>query len=216
MKSCGRKLFMQINQIVNSFILFTATVKPAVTCIKRSPCPVIENFKWIEPLLRGHLSYKTTSSLSWRWPLNTGLTEVESDVEWSIWHMILIRLRLSGLNIALWPLFALWIFTCWLTCLITCEFTCSLTCLINCEFTCSLTCLIICEFTRSLTCLITCEFTHSLTCLITCEFTHSLTCLITCELTCLINCEFTCSLTCLITCSLTCFINCEFTCQFTC
>ena len=137
MKSCGRKLFMQINQIVNSFILFTATVKPVVTCIKGSPysCPVIENFKWIEPLLRGHLSYMTTSSLSWRWPLNTGLSEV--DVEWSIWHMILIRLRLS---IAVWPLFALWIFTCWLTCLntcsLTCLITCSLTCFINCEFTC--------------------------------------------------------------------------------
>ena len=44
------------------------TVKPAhvVTCIKRSPfsCPVIENFILIEPLLRGHLSYKTTFSLS--------------------------------------------------------------------------------------------------------------------------------------------------------
>jgi hypothetical protein len=32
----------------------------AVTCIKRSPfsCPIIENFIWIESLLRGHLSYK--------------------------------------------------------------------------------------------------------------------------------------------------------------
>jgi hypothetical protein len=31
-----------------------------VTCIKRSPfsCRVIENFIWIEPLLRGHLSYR--------------------------------------------------------------------------------------------------------------------------------------------------------------
>ena len=30
----------------------------AVTCIKRSPfsCPLIENFLWIEHLLRGHLS----------------------------------------------------------------------------------------------------------------------------------------------------------------
>ena len=54
------------------------TVKPshAVTCIKRSPfsCTVIENFIWNEPLLRGHLSYKATFSLSQRWPLNTGLT----------------------------------------------------------------------------------------------------------------------------------------------
>jgi len=37
-------------------------------------CPFIENFIWIEPLLRGHLSYKATFSLSQRWPLNTGLT----------------------------------------------------------------------------------------------------------------------------------------------
>jgi hypothetical protein len=35
--------------------------------------PVIENFIWIEPLLRGHLSYKATFSLSQRWSLNTGL-----------------------------------------------------------------------------------------------------------------------------------------------
>ena len=43
---------------------------------KRSPfyCPVIEYFIWTEPLLRGHLSYKTTFSLTQRWPLNTGLT----------------------------------------------------------------------------------------------------------------------------------------------
>jgi hypothetical protein len=49
-----------------------------VNCfIKRSPfsCPVIENFIWIEPLLRGHLSYKAICSLSQRsWPLNTCLT----------------------------------------------------------------------------------------------------------------------------------------------
>jgi len=36
-------------------------------------CPVIENFIWIEPLLRGHLSYKATFSLFKRWPLNIGL-----------------------------------------------------------------------------------------------------------------------------------------------
>ena len=43
---------------------------------KRSPfsCPVIENFIWIDTLLRDHLSYKTTLSLSQRWPLNTSLT----------------------------------------------------------------------------------------------------------------------------------------------
>jgi hypothetical protein len=62
----------------------THTVKPAraVTSIKQSPvlkghifsCPVVEHFIWIEPLLRGHLSYKANFSLSQRWPLNTGLT----------------------------------------------------------------------------------------------------------------------------------------------
>jgi hypothetical protein len=54
------------------------TVKPAhmVTSIKRShfSCPITENFIWIEPILRGHLPYKATFSLSHRWPLNTGLT----------------------------------------------------------------------------------------------------------------------------------------------
>ena len=46
-----------------------------VTCIKMSlfSCPVIEHFIWIEPFLRGHLSYKATFSLPQRWPLNTGL-----------------------------------------------------------------------------------------------------------------------------------------------
>ena len=50
----------------------------AVTCIKRSPfsCSVIDNSIFIEPLLRDHLSYKATFSLSQRWPLNTGLTVV--------------------------------------------------------------------------------------------------------------------------------------------
>ena len=37
-------------------------------------CPVIGNFIWIEPLLKGHLSFKATFTLSQRWPLNTGLT----------------------------------------------------------------------------------------------------------------------------------------------
>ena len=36
-------------------------------------CPVLENFIWIKPLLRGHLSYKAIFSLSQRWPLNTDL-----------------------------------------------------------------------------------------------------------------------------------------------
>ena len=33
-----------------------------------------ENFIWIKPVLRGHLSYKATLSLSQQWPLITGLT----------------------------------------------------------------------------------------------------------------------------------------------
>jgi hypothetical protein len=51
------------------------TVKSAhvVTSIKQSPFScLIENVMWIQPLLRGHLSYKATFSLSQRWPLNTG------------------------------------------------------------------------------------------------------------------------------------------------
>jgi hypothetical protein len=38
-------------------------------------CLCHRKFIWIELLLRGHLSYKTTLALSQRWPLNTGLTE---------------------------------------------------------------------------------------------------------------------------------------------
>ena len=64
--------------MTTSKIKIITAVKPAyaVTSIKRSPfsCPVIDNFILIEPLLRGHLSYKATFSLSQRWPLNTGLT----------------------------------------------------------------------------------------------------------------------------------------------
>ena len=47
----------------------------AVSCIKRSPfsCLFIENLILIEPLYRGHLSYKAIITLSQRWPLNTGL-----------------------------------------------------------------------------------------------------------------------------------------------
>ena len=37
------------------------------------PCLVLS--KKIEPLLRGHLSFKTTFSLYQTWPFNTGLTE---------------------------------------------------------------------------------------------------------------------------------------------
>ena len=36
--------------------------------------PVRDNFIWIGPLLRCHLSDMATFSLSQRWPLNTGLT----------------------------------------------------------------------------------------------------------------------------------------------
>jgi hypothetical protein len=62
------------------YVIFHYTVEHAhaVTCIKRSPfsCPVIEHFIWIEPLLRGHLSYKAILSLSQMWSLNTGLTMI--------------------------------------------------------------------------------------------------------------------------------------------
>ena len=63
-------------------VLFTIKPAHAVTCIKRPiSCCVIEHFIWIEPLLRGHLSYTATFSLYQRsWPLNTGLT-----VCWMIW-----------------------------------------------------------------------------------------------------------------------------------
>jgi hypothetical protein len=51
-------------------------MKSVLACIKRLPfsCPFTKIFTWIEPLLRGHLSYKATFSLSLKWPLNTGLT----------------------------------------------------------------------------------------------------------------------------------------------
>ena len=53
----------------------------AVSCIKRSPfsCFFIENLILIEPLYRGHLSYKAIITLSQRWPLNTGLTVYIAD-----------------------------------------------------------------------------------------------------------------------------------------
>ena len=48
----------------------------AVTSIMQSPfsCPFIDNFILIEPLLRGHLFYKATVSMSQTLPPNTGLT----------------------------------------------------------------------------------------------------------------------------------------------
>jgi hypothetical protein len=50
-------------------------VKPAhaVTSIKQLPVVKDHLFIWIEPLLRGNLSYTATFSLSQMWPLNTGL-----------------------------------------------------------------------------------------------------------------------------------------------
>jgi hypothetical protein len=47
--------------------------------LKKEGAPVIENFIWIVPILRGHLSYKVIFSLSQRWPLNTGLTVLTSN-----------------------------------------------------------------------------------------------------------------------------------------
>ena len=64
--------FLEKSNCVSTSVAFNIinTVKPfhAVTCIKRSPfsCPVIENFIRIKPILRGHLSYKATFSLSQR------------------------------------------------------------------------------------------------------------------------------------------------------
>ena len=71
-KATLRKLKMWPLWAVAFYTQVKIIVKPAhaVTCIKRSPfsCPVIENFIWIEPLLRGHFY------LSQGWLLNTGLT----------------------------------------------------------------------------------------------------------------------------------------------
>jgi hypothetical protein len=83
--------------------IYIYRVKPAhvVTSIKQSPefkatfsCPVIKDFIWIEPLLRGHLSYKVTFYLSQKWPLNTGLTVYKLQVQAAIFlwlnHNILL------------------------------------------------------------------------------------------------------------------------------
>jgi hypothetical protein len=60
-------------KLMHYLITLGSTVKPAyvVTCIKRShfPWPVTENVMWIEPLLRGYLSYKAIFSWSQKWPL---------------------------------------------------------------------------------------------------------------------------------------------------
>jgi hypothetical protein len=49
---------------------------PMSSRVKRSHLsfPVIKNFTWIEPLLRGYLSDKAAFSLFKWWPFNTGLT----------------------------------------------------------------------------------------------------------------------------------------------
>jgi len=69
--------------------------KPAhvVTSTKQSPifkgsifCPVIENCIWIQPLLRDHLFYKATFSLSQRWQLHAGLTVF--DKLWMTCHVL--------------------------------------------------------------------------------------------------------------------------------
>jgi hypothetical protein len=87
------------------------TVKPAlvVTSFKQSPfpCPVIENFIWIEFLLRGHLSYKATFSLFQWWPLNTHLTvySYAKNIPWrfpqsrrNIGYFIFFQLKISKLQ----------------------------------------------------------------------------------------------------------------------
>jgi hypothetical protein len=56
--------------------LFLPKYSQTIACIKRShfSYPVIEQFIWIEPLLRVHLFWNTSFALSQRRPLNTGLT----------------------------------------------------------------------------------------------------------------------------------------------
>jgi len=88
-------------EFCNNFLGKTeyTTVKPVhtVTCVKRSPfsCPVIENFIWIEPILRGHLSYKATFSFFQRWPFNTGFTVLwpsillSDNVDFEFWEYML-------------------------------------------------------------------------------------------------------------------------------
>jgi imidazoleglycerol phosphate synthase glutamine amidotransferase subunit HisH len=73
-------IYLKWNTKVPWTICYTVKPANAVTCIKRShvSCLVIENFIWIEPLLRGHLSYQAIFSLSQRWPLNTGLTIIHN------------------------------------------------------------------------------------------------------------------------------------------
>ena len=60
---------------------YTVKFIRVVTSIKRSPVssPVIENFIWIGPLLRSHLFYKATFTLSQSWPFNIGLTVLVFD-----------------------------------------------------------------------------------------------------------------------------------------
>jgi hypothetical protein len=59
--------------LITLSVLFPYQLDLNCSCIKRSSfsCPDIQIFIWIEPLLRGHMSYKATFWLSQRWPLNT-------------------------------------------------------------------------------------------------------------------------------------------------
>jgi hypothetical protein len=103
-----------------------------VTCIKRSPfsCPVIEKFICIEPLLRGHTSYKATFSClkgdlliqvwlymsCWWWPLwlwlygswinNYLCNQCLSSLK--LWVQIPLMARCTWYNIMWWRL--------WVTC----------------------------------------------------------------------------------------------------
>ena len=85
---------------INAFknIRFSTTNIHVVTCIKRSlfSCLVIENFIWIETLLRGHLSYKAIFPLSQWWPVNTGLTVCRKD-NWNLFFLIHIILFINRL-----------------------------------------------------------------------------------------------------------------------
>jgi hypothetical protein len=71
-------MYVDMGSVSMWFMWINNTAKPVhvATSMKQSPfsSPVIENFMWIEPLLRGYLSFKASFSLSQWWPLNTGLT----------------------------------------------------------------------------------------------------------------------------------------------
>ena len=72
--SCGSLFSSTCSCPISAYTV--KALQGVVTCVKRSPfsCPIIEKFIWIEPLLRGHLYWKITFSLSQRWPPNACLT----------------------------------------------------------------------------------------------------------------------------------------------